>query len=1281
MEVAEMRILRWTCGKILSGRIPTGVLRAELEVWTVINKLRGGRFRWFGHVRRRDQTTPLRRAESIHVDDIRRKGRPKMRWEKRLVKDLKELGLLENLTDGLARRSGHNKGESMIHRASPGEEIDLTVDEDGFVAKTLEAQVSFILNIFPDGYFIELPYESNDRHPNIVQDDLKILHPYDRRSESLIAAIECGQIPADFLDDIPCKYINGAVVCEVRDYRKKSSESGYYGSSTASYPSITKVSLKMSLDEVVKDIREISDSSWGYGDLIEAESRILNALHPVLCLDPTPNLDRLCKEPTSIKLNLDIRGMRLKRLRQTSRAATMPENTNLRVGHLRQIIGQPDFVNLADENVGQSNMRPGRPKEHAPSSFIPEPPQMSHQSHNQIVVSNSRYMQDDSARGSSDGISPIIPSMSNLNKICRSNTMALDDNKSQTDSISAPSSCLKNKLLQRQSTVLKQMFDGSPNNDSGGMEFTAEQKKIRCSMKQELADTDRAVKIDPSQVQKRLPQHWTRSIYCRDSWNNMCQPVENNTIIGEEFSGGSIGMHFGAAAGSSQGGKMASMRGQKGMRYNLIEETVESGRIDISEPIQVQKRLPQHFTRSNDSQAQWNNIGQSLDKNSIIQEDNNQRRKSTQSFSSLNSGKLTNGSMGEQVGVAVGSSQREKPVVNAMCDDTRSLTCSFNELMHPAQMSSNWRSESNSNTPDFNVGNRTLRDRFSIIQKLATRSKLECRNNKSDTRKDENSQKTSFPALQLIDVLVSDPNSDTCKDETCTMLLSESLVSGNINICKTRILNFVKDEGHLPGDVLSVVPEFQIRLMLSERESGYAVAMHYGELDDYDYLVEEELISTLPNTHSADLLAVQYCSLMLREGYHLESDHFKPKPMNMVPTPGTLPNTNYGAGQFHEGVSGQSTNEVARQGTSHQNIPNARMHAQGSRVLLPSRSQENEPQPSTYQQQPLQRSLVMMLASNPISMEQDTTMQQQLDNHNRVSSPQYQLLQQQQQSSMQGEKMTGSGSIGSMGWYIGENSSFGVQGFSDVMRMDGGTHAGTAVVSPMMGQNTTSINHGSPINSAINQQLHSDFAIMDTKPRVSVSKPNVLSEQSSHVGGLQGVVRQIHQGSGLSGVPQLVSGSANLETEPTQSRPKFLSVPWGASYNIYTSGSSGFLILDSSINRAKDMNLMQGNGMAPPRLMSGINQNQNLFMNQQQVLLPSTSNLQPVIWPTKQRSPSPFVGMPQQQAPHQPIPVSPQISYGWICPPMSAGNQEGTSTQLNSPNFASVGNNLPNFLM
>ncbi|GJV26340.1 RNA-directed DNA polymerase, eukaryota, reverse transcriptase zinc-binding domain protein [Tanacetum coccineum] len=98
VEVAELRMLRWTCGKTMLDMIPNGAFRAKLEVDSIIYKMREGRLRWFGHVKRRPQTTPVRRVEALVVDSLRRSGRPKLRWEDRLKQDMKELLLSEDMT-------------------------------------------------------------------------------------------------------------------------------------------------------------------------------------------------------------------------------------------------------------------------------------------------------------------------------------------------------------------------------------------------------------------------------------------------------------------------------------------------------------------------------------------------------------------------------------------------------------------------------------------------------------------------------------------------------------------------------------------------------------------------------------------------------------------------------------------------------------------------------------------------------------------------------------------------------------------------------------------------------------------------------------------------------------------------------------------------------------------------------------------------------------------------------------------------------------------------------
>lgn len=58
-----------------------------------------------------------------------------------------------------------------------------------------------------------------------------------------------------------------SVTLQVRDYRRCSSEKGSGVASTDGSPTVSKVRLRMSLENVVKDI-PFSDKSWTYGDLM-----------------------------------------------------------------------------------------------------------------------------------------------------------------------------------------------------------------------------------------------------------------------------------------------------------------------------------------------------------------------------------------------------------------------------------------------------------------------------------------------------------------------------------------------------------------------------------------------------------------------------------------------------------------------------------------------------------------------------------------------------------------------------------------------------------------------------------------------------------------------------------------------------------------------------------------------------------------------------------------------------------------------------------------------------
>ena len=93
-----MWMLRWMCGHTRLDIIRNEVFRDKLGVAPISDKLREGRLRWFGHVRRRRTSEPVRRVESITVDGLRRRGRPKRTWDEQLKQDMKDLHLSEDMT-------------------------------------------------------------------------------------------------------------------------------------------------------------------------------------------------------------------------------------------------------------------------------------------------------------------------------------------------------------------------------------------------------------------------------------------------------------------------------------------------------------------------------------------------------------------------------------------------------------------------------------------------------------------------------------------------------------------------------------------------------------------------------------------------------------------------------------------------------------------------------------------------------------------------------------------------------------------------------------------------------------------------------------------------------------------------------------------------------------------------------------------------------------------------------------------------------------------------------
>ena len=78
------------CGVTLKDEVPTVELRRRLGDEGVVELMRRGRLRWFGHVERMEVNDWVSACMNFEVAGNRGRGRPRMTWRARLDGDMKE---------------------------------------------------------------------------------------------------------------------------------------------------------------------------------------------------------------------------------------------------------------------------------------------------------------------------------------------------------------------------------------------------------------------------------------------------------------------------------------------------------------------------------------------------------------------------------------------------------------------------------------------------------------------------------------------------------------------------------------------------------------------------------------------------------------------------------------------------------------------------------------------------------------------------------------------------------------------------------------------------------------------------------------------------------------------------------------------------------------------------------------------------------------------------------------------------------------------------------------
>ena len=103
LEVAELKMLRFSLGVSRLDRIRNDYIRGTAKVGKFEDRVREARLQWFGHVQRRDDEYVGRKVMGMALPGRRRRGRPKRRFMDAVKEDMSMVGVVEDDAQDRAR--------------------------------------------------------------------------------------------------------------------------------------------------------------------------------------------------------------------------------------------------------------------------------------------------------------------------------------------------------------------------------------------------------------------------------------------------------------------------------------------------------------------------------------------------------------------------------------------------------------------------------------------------------------------------------------------------------------------------------------------------------------------------------------------------------------------------------------------------------------------------------------------------------------------------------------------------------------------------------------------------------------------------------------------------------------------------------------------------------------------------------------------------------------------------------------------------------------------------
>ncbi|ONI31553.1 hypothetical protein PRUPE_1G319400 [Prunus persica] len=699
-------------------------------------------------------------------------------------------------------------------------------------------EVSFSLKLFQNGFSVGKATE-------FLNDIPEHLHPYDRVSETLFSAIECGWLPGDMFDGLPCKYVNGVILCEIQDYRGCFIQ-GRAANSTKKIPTVHRVLLHMRMENVVKDILSISDASWTYSDILEVESHILKALQPDLHLNPQPLQGIHSGQPLSKKVDLGI--MWSWKKRKLSNAS----NTDLDFSNSSRLTSIP--VNCATQSCsslfGLSYQERGVTfSEHNVSTSAVNPQE------NNVLLENSV-----SNPSTSKPISKVEDScnQSSLTVMTTSNFVSLPKrslNDSNND-LNKPSASVLSKIVRCDSQAVQ-----------GPLLKKPKQEPIDSSYEQ-LTGSQTGNSLLPylQWKNKLLPQRIGEGKVPHERSQEKVRPsrVINNDQT-RRFQGISE-LQAGMATSN------VKLEPDKNNFLSSYFRKIKEGHF-VMDRMLVHSNLAQSQNQQSSTlfgdnipaDTSWKNMGQPVDKNI-------QNRSVTHMRKDLVKCQVTtHGRCGSASSPNINSLPTEVSV------PAKQKTNSGPKRSRKKAVDSSASTSNISQPSELKV--EPVLERFLKIQAVTERYGLHDRKCKLDTSVQ---RRPSFPITKLVafQLLSSKDNQNWDNTSTDKNSLTECSMDWGLGMNR-RVLTFLR-QSHIPQEngIPIVDRKAQVRLVISEKlnEGSVEASVFYGIEKDV-FSIDYPLLPAFTSTNSADLLATEFTTLMKREGYYLSSDHIEPTPL------------------------------------------------------------------------------------------------------------------------------------------------------------------------------------------------------------------------------------------------------------------------------------------------------------------------------------------------------------------------------------------------------------------